>query len=197
MQEECKINSFKFASYPTSFIEELKKSCIYRESSSKFENLYGRSDYERTFFQLNRLESYLLKEVIPFIRIGHCPRGPYLKLKGDLILISSNLEHSLSKVLPVTQELIPVCFKRKLSYSGSYIEEVVEKKKVQMYFDFLKKYNHLYKNLTFDSKSMDHFIDETIATASQFEGTICDQEESPIIEEGENVDDTFDTFEDK
>ena len=147
--------------------------------------MYGRSEYDRTFFQLNRLESYLLKLVIPFIRVGHCPRGPYLKLKGDLILISSNLEHSLTKVLPATQHLLPVCFKRKLSYSGSYIEEVVERKKIQMYFKFFKKHNHLYENLTLDSNAMKGFIDDTTATMGQFEESICDQEELQSIEEGE------------
>ena len=49
------------------------------------------------------------------------------KVKGDLILISADVDHSLSKVLPLQQSLIPVCFKRKLSYQGSYIEEFVEK----------------------------------------------------------------------
>ena len=124
----------KFANYPNSFLQDLKKYCVYRESSYKFENLYGRLDYERSFLNLNRLECYLLKLVIPFIRVAHCPRGPYLKVKGDLILISSDLEHSISRLLPAEQNLIPVSFKRKLAYSGSYIEEVVEKKKVEMFF---------------------------------------------------------------
>ena len=37
------------------------------------------------------------KLVIPFIRIAHCPKGPYLKLKGDLILISSDISHSITR----------------------------------------------------------------------------------------------------
>ena len=111
---------------------------------------------------MNRLEAYLLKITIPFIRIAHCPRGPYLKVKGDLILISSDIDHSLSKILPLKQSLIPVCFKRKLCYSGSYIEEYVEKEKIKLHFEWFKRNNHLYKNITLDSKLIDDFFNESI-----------------------------------
>ena len=110
----------------------LKQKCNFKERKSKPDVSLDDENYEREILQLNKLEAYLLKPVIPFIRIGHCPRGPYFKVKGDLILISSDVNHSLTKVLPVDQSLIPVCFKRKLSYSGSYIEEYVEKQKIKM-----------------------------------------------------------------
>ena len=80
-----------------------------------------------------------------FHRIAHAPRGPYFKVKGDLILISSDLQHTMDRVLPIDQNLIPVSFKRRLAYSGSFIEEYVEKKKLLMFFEFLKENNHLYK----------------------------------------------------
>ena len=80
-----------------------------------------------------------------FCRIAHAPRGPYFRVKGDLILISSDLLHSMSKILPVDQSLIPVSFKRRLAYSGSFLEEYVEKIKVLLYFGWLQKCNHLYK----------------------------------------------------
>merc|ERR1712208_132051 len=110
--------------------------------------------------QLNRLEAYLLKLIIPFIRIIHCSRGSYLKVKGDLILISSDISQSLSKVLPVDQSLIPVCFKRKLTYTGSYIEEYIERQKVKAYYSWFKKYNHLYNDTKLDSNLVDNFEDE-------------------------------------
>ena len=94
-------------------------------------------NYERQQMQLNRLEAHLLKLCIPFIRVAHCPRGRYLKVKGDLILISSDIEHSMNRLLPVNQSLIPVRFKRKLAYSGAYIEEFIEKMKVKMYYSWL------------------------------------------------------------
>ena len=89
--------------------------------------------------QLNKLESHLLKLCIPFIRVAHCPRGRYFKVKGDLILISSDIEQSLNKILPIQQSLIPVCFKRKLSYTGAYIEEYIETAKIKMYYSWFKR----------------------------------------------------------
>ena len=80
-----------------------------------------------------------------FYRIAHAPRGPYFKVKGDLILISSDLKHTMDRILPIDQNLIPVSFKRRLAYSGAFLEEYVEKKKILMFFEFLKKNNHLYK----------------------------------------------------
>ena len=80
-----------------------------------------------------------------FTRIAHAPRGPYFKVKGDLILISSDLQHTMDRILPIDQNLIPVSFKRRLAYSGAFLEEYVKKKKLLMFFEFLKKNNHLYK----------------------------------------------------
>ena len=51
----------------------------------------------------------------------------------------------MDRILPIDQNLIPVSFKRRLAYSGAYIEEYVEKKKILLFFEFLKKNNHLYK----------------------------------------------------
>ena len=48
--------------------------------------------------KLNRLESFLLKLVIPFLRVAHCTRGSYLKVKGDLILITADIIHSIQGV---------------------------------------------------------------------------------------------------
>ena len=191
---KSKINKMKFINYPASFIEELKKSCLFRESSYKFENMYGGLDYERSFFNLNRLESYLLKLVIPFVRVAHCPRGPYLKVKGDLILISSDLEHSMSRILPVNQNLIPVCFKRKLAYSGSYIEEVVEKKKVELFFKFLKMNNHLYKDLKFDSDLLDRFLEDSMSTDAAFEVTSNFEDVQITVDEAQQNDESFNIF---
>ena len=51
----------------------------------------------------------------------------------------------MDRILPIDQNLIPVSFKRRLAYSGAFLEEYVEKKKLLMFFEFLKKNNHLYK----------------------------------------------------
>ena len=141
-------------------IERLRKICKIKQKTN--------SSIEDEDVRLNRLESFLLKLAIPFIRVAHCPRGRYLKVKGDLILISSDIVHSLEKILPIDQGLIPVSFKRKLSYSGSYIEEFIEKPKVEMYFSWFKRYNHLFKDTELDSNLIKAFEDETKESAQDF-----------------------------
>ena len=144
MPKKSHKQSFKFANFPQNLINNLKQTCK-TPISSLSKHFKERNDLaERKAVKMNKLESFLLKLVIPFIRLAHCPRGPYLKVKGDLILISADVSHSLSQILPLEQSLIPVAFKRKLAYSGSYIEEIIEKDKVVKYFSWFKKYNHLY-----------------------------------------------------
>ena len=183
-----RVNRIKFATFPKTFIEELKKTCMFRESTSKFEQSFGRDHYEESFFKLNRLESYLLKLVIPFIRVVHCPRGPFLKVKGDLILITSDLEHSLSKILLVNQDLLPVCFKRKLAYTGSFIEEYIEGNKVEMYFRWLKKHNNLFKDVDFDKNTFEKFLNESLEAARTYEEMNMDEHSEKKYEEEVDTD---------
>ena len=110
----------------------------------------------KKLIKLNKLEDFMLKLVIPFIRVGHLPRGPYIKVKGDLIMISSDLKESLNKVLPLSQDLIGVSFRRKMSYQGHFIEEYVDKNKIHAYFNFLKDYNHLYQDFSFDDQILEN-----------------------------------------
>ena len=129
MPRKCNKDKSKFANFPKNFIEQLKNKC--RIENGKVSRLFNENveSYERRALQLNKLEAFLLKLVIPFIRIAHCPRGSYFKVKGDLILISADIQNSLERILPLEQSLIPVSFKRKLEYGGSYIEEFIDKGK--------------------------------------------------------------------
>ena len=106
------------------------------ESQCTPKNKKAREDPKKTYVQLNRLEDYLLKPVIPFIRIGHLPRGNYFQVKGELIMISADIAETMRKILPVEQNLVPVSFKKKLQYTGHYLQEYIDKKKVQIYFDW-------------------------------------------------------------
>ena len=149
----------------------MKQKCKFKERQTKHEVSFDDEDYEREALKLNKLEAYILKLCIPFIRLAHCPRGPYFKVKGDLILISADVNHSLSKVLPLEQSLIPVSFKRKLSYHGSYLEEYVEKEKIKLYFAWLKKHNHLYKDIELSPNLIESFEAESLSSAQEFENT--------------------------
>ena len=46
-----------------------------------------RKRYENDALMLNKLESFILKLVIPFVRVAHCKRGRYMMVNGNLVLI--------------------------------------------------------------------------------------------------------------
>ena len=135
---------WKYANIPTHLKKTLTKVTSYSKVIKKRKLSKEVNNIDRAL-ELNKLEAHLLKLIIPFVRIAHCPRGTYFKVRGNLILISADVTHSLSRILPLSQNIIPVCFKRKLEYTGNYLEEVIDKNKVQAYFDFYKANNPLYK----------------------------------------------------
>ena len=50
--------------------------------------------------------------------------------------------------------MIPVNFKRKLCFQGSYLSKVIDASKVFTWLDYLKRNNHLYKDLVFDKEQI-------------------------------------------
>ena len=116
----------EWANFPPEFLEKVKNTSNCKETLLMNVNSLDVNDpkkLEKRYLQdaakLNRLESFILKLVIPFVRVANCKRGIYLMVKGNLILISSDLPHSLSKILPTDQQLLPVSLKRKLQYRDS------------------------------------------------------------------------------
>ena len=143
--------------------------------------------------RLNKLEGFLLKLVIPFIRVANCVRGPHFQVKGSLILISSDIKHSLQRILPLTQEIIPVKFKRKLRYDGYYIGEYVDKNKVQLYHEWLKTNNHLYAEIDLDNDVLENF-QESIETEAEDVLRACSKSETEATSEEvtDDLDDEID-----
>ena len=149
-----------FLSFPSELHSALEVQCTPKNEKE-------RDDPKKKFLQLNRLEDYLLKPVIPFIRIGHLPRGSYFQVKGELIMISADVVESLKRILPVEQNLVPVSFKKKLEYSGHYIQEYVDKKKIQIYFDWFKKYNHLFQDYVLDENLVSDYENKALNSIKQ------------------------------
>ena len=74
-------NSYKFANFPKYLIDKLKNICPMRKDEFASGLTLDKENHERQEMKLNKLEAYLLKLCIPFIRIAHCPRGTYFKIK--------------------------------------------------------------------------------------------------------------------
>ena len=108
---------------------------------------------------LNLMEKYLLKLTIPFIRVAHVPRTPNLKLVGGSICIQANISHSIERLKINPENIIPVSFKRKLTYKGFYMEQVINKEKVFKWLSFLKRNNPLYENIKLNETEVNDEID--------------------------------------
>merc|ERR1712240_462506 len=114
---------------------------------------------------LSKLESHLLKLIISFIRIAYIPGYGQFKVKGPMITVEADVTETLNeKVLPRQQELIPVALKRKLSYKGTVLEEMVSKSKVQAYFNYFKQFNPLFGDQILDMERIDNWIEELKST---------------------------------
>ena len=110
--------------------------------------------------KLNLLEQYLIKLTIPFIRVAHIPRTPNLKLLGGSVCIQSDLSHTVQRLDINPETIIPVSFKRKLRYEGHYIEQVIDKEKVFQWLSYLKRNNHLYRDVQIDVPKLESQIDK-------------------------------------
>ena len=124
--------------------------------------------------QLNKVEQFILKLTIPFIRVAHCERGTQMKVRGNLILISADVASSLEKILPLPQNIVPIRFRRKLTYSGHYIAEYIDRRKVELYFNWFKKHNPLFKDVSLDDELLEKFEEDLKEEAD----TICELSQS-------------------
>ena len=108
--------------------------------------------------KLNNLEAYLIKLRIPFLRLANMPRSPNLKTFGSMVCVSANIKDSIQKIenrLDLQHNtLIPVNFKRKLSFTGSYISKVIDPTKVFIWLDYLKRNNPLYADLDYSRETL-------------------------------------------
>ena len=167
---------FEWANFPQNFLKKVQETSRCKEALQMNVKSLDVSDpdkMERRYIQgaakLNRLEAFILKLIIPFVRVANCRRGRYLMVKGNLILISSDITNSLAKILPSDQQLLPVSLKRKLHYRGSFMEEWVDVKKVQLYFAWFKEHNPLYADVELNEELISQFEKDTMDAATEFE----------------------------
>jgi hypothetical protein len=91
-----------------------------------------------------------------------------------LILISNDIQHSFSRLLPQPQQIQAVSFKREIEYKGAFLEEWVDIGKLKMYFEFFKANNPLFKDYVLDQEKLQQFEKETIEAAEYFEKQVIE-----------------------
>ena len=75
----------------------------------------------------------------------------------------------MTKILPNEQNIIPVSLKRKLAYKGFYIEEWVDRQKVEIYFKWFKANNPHFKDLQLNTDLIPEFEQNIIADIEEYE----------------------------
>ena len=118
--------------------------------------------------------------------------------------MSSDISHSMSRILPRTQNLLPVCLKRKLEYTGNYIEEIIDKNKVNAYFNFFKRYNPLFNNIELKESKIDQYETEASVAVEMFNDATNNlnsgndvHDESQEVEDKDEYDENEDGGEDE
>ena len=89
-----------------------------------------------------------------------------------MFLITADVAETMSKILPVQQNLFPVSLKRKLEYEGHYMREAIDKGKLDIWWTHFKKNNPLYADIEFEMDLVDEFC-ESIRHQ-------CEDNEKPI-----------------
>ena len=95
-------------------------------------------------------------------RLVHLPRGHSYKIKGPSILVNSSVTKTITQLLPqsISDILISVALKRKLSYQSDYIYEHINSANVIKLFKLLKFtfQNIHYKDVVFSKKMLDYDV---------------------------------------
>lgn len=86
-----------------------------------------------------------------------------------MICVEAQVKETLDKMLPVDQDLVPVCLKRKPEYKGNYIEQVVSKSKILEYFYYFKTQNPLFADIQFDETKIDDFLKNSLSEITEQE----------------------------
>ena len=78
-----------------------------------------------------------------------------------MVLIEADILETMNTILPQEQNLFPLELKRKLIYEGYYIKEIVDKNKIKIFFDWLKRNNDHFRDLEFEEDGIDKFMEKT------------------------------------
>ena len=101
---------------------------------------------------LNDIEHSFISQIIPFMSITARHRGAQKGLKGQVVLVPTDVK-KIQQLLPRSSykgNLVTVSIKRRLSDLSAYIKQNIRPDKINLAFQWLKKNNPLYKNVQYD-----------------------------------------------
>ena len=117
--------------------------------------------------ELSQLENHLIKLIIPFQRVGHCPRSSTLKVQGPMIAFEADVKQTEETILPIEQSIIGVELKRHIKYQGYYMAQTVNIDHVKKWFQYLKEHNNLFKDVEWSDEKLKVMTDEILQSVKQ------------------------------
>ncbi|XP_070573805.1 uncharacterized protein [Ptychodera flava] len=102
---------------------------------------------------LCNLESQLITRIIPFMKIVALPTGGQHGLRGQVVLVPSNIQKTAETLPRQTSEsqIIALSFKRRLSDKYSVKKQYIRPYNVNEALEYLKQNNPFYKNVITNS----------------------------------------------
>ena len=122
------------------------------------------------FRELRRLEGVLVAKRILFKKVTVMPKGQSPKVKGSIcnIPISEIDNNCNSLVRPADSNgVIIVKLKRKAVYRGHVLFEPVRPRLIESLLQYLKKHNHLYRNIEIDIENIQEELLSQIGNISE------------------------------
>ena len=104
---------------PENMKQMLINNCQFKDIALSDKERFGKSRMSEKSLYPNRLEQHLLKKILPFMRFGHCPRGPFLQASPFFTNIfgSTPCHYSCAELFAqALLSLCPILRKLKISY---------------------------------------------------------------------------------
>ena len=94
---------------PENMKQMLINNCQFKDIALSDKERFGKSRMSEKSLYPNRLEQHLLKKILPFMRFGHCPRGPFLQASPFFTNIFGSTPCHYSCAELFAQALLSLC----------------------------------------------------------------------------------------
>jgi len=123
--------------------------------------------------RLTDLESRLLSQRYPFMKILLLPRGKQKAVHGSMVNVPVDVQETCSILprCPTSNGLIALKIKRKLSYRGHVFSQYIRPSAINEALLVLKRINPLYADCTFNTNWQDEYVE---ADSELWEGLTSD-----------------------
>ncbi len=142
---------------------------------------------------LNAMELRLVSLCVPFMNIVALPTGKQHSIHGPAVDVPSRLDSICTMLprLPSQSELVPLKFKRKLSYNGHYMYDYITPENMMNALMWLKANNPLYADVVIN----DDWTDQSLYNDADLRTSLLQQPDlcTSLLQQPDVVDEHMDT----